>query len=75
MRRNAPSTAPYNSAFTLSSIAFSSGNEPVCSFEYSSVPFALNSKHPPPAGTSVRDLIFCLYDVSNLAAKLTAFGS
>lgn len=71
-----PAGSPsYKRAFTLSSIAVSSGNTPVFSFEYSSAPFALSSKHPPPAGTSVNDLIFCLYAVRSFAAKLTAFGS
>lgn len=65
----------YKSAFTRSSIADSSGKTPVFSFEYSNSPFAESSKHPPPAGTSVSDWIFCLYDVSSFAAKLTAFGS
>src|SRR5579883_517649 len=40
-----------------------------------SSPFAVSSKQPPPAGISVKAVIFCLKLVRSLAVRLTAFGS
>ena len=60
---------------TTSTIAPSSGKVPVLSFEYTRSPSRDTSKHPPPAGISFSSLIFCLYWVRSLAARLTALGS
>lgn len=60
---------------TVSTIACSSGNCFVFSFEYSSSPLTVNSKQPPLEGISFRSCICCLNVVSSLAVRLTAWGS
>jgi hypothetical protein len=60
---------------TASTIAASSGNLPVANFEYNRSPSAVSSKQPPFAGISRSSLMSILYVSSNLALKLSAFGS
>jgi hypothetical protein len=59
----------------MSAIAPSSGKVSVSSLEYTSFPSSVTSKHPPPAGTRVNSLIFCLNWVRSAAVRLTALGS
>lgn len=53
----------------------SSGNSPVLSLECTRSPLSVNSKQPPPEGTSLRLEICCLYSERIRLAKLTALGS
>ena len=63
-------------ALPTSLISFSSsGNVPVSSFEYNSLPPTESSKQPPFEGIMTYRLIDRLYRGSSLAVKLTACGS
>src|SRR5204863_9519321 len=66
-------TSDYLSFLIVLTIASKSGQSPVSSLEWSTLPLARISKAPPPEGISVSDLMRSPSSTI-LAAKLTAFG-